>query len=59
MSWSPTDGYHIDEDVKRGPGAVARLEAEPSDDDEADDLHYEIRCDGGGRPRARVVADED
>ncbi|MGW7071931.1 hypothetical protein ACWGII_11700 [Streptomyces sp. NPDC054855] len=60
VSWSPADGFHIDDDVERGPGVVARLEAEPSDDDdERDDLPYEIRCGEGGEPRARVVADAD
>ncbi|MFD0551411.1 hypothetical protein ACFQ0X_21135 [Streptomyces rectiviolaceus] len=59
VSWSPADGFHIDEDVERGPGAVAHLEAEPSDDDERDDLPYEIRCGEDGQPRARVVADAD
>lgn len=59
VSWSPADGFHIDEDVERGPAAVARLEAEPSDDDdEQEDLPYEIRCGEDG-PRARVVADSD
>ncbi|MFE6160782.1 hypothetical protein ACFQ7F_17930 [Streptomyces sp. NPDC056486] len=59
VSWSPADGFHIDDDVERGPAAVARLEAEPSDDDEQDDLPYEIRCGEGGEPRAKVVADDD
>ncbi|MEV2252102.1 hypothetical protein AB0I94_16200 [Streptomyces sp. NPDC050147] len=59
VSWSPADGFHIDDDVERGPGPVARLEAEPSDDDERDDLPYEIRCGEDGQPRARVVADAD
>ncbi|MGW6021086.1 hypothetical protein [Streptomyces sp. NPDC055099] len=60
VSWSPADGFHIDDDVERGPARVARLEAEPSDDDEdREDLPYEIRCGEGGEPRARVVADED
>ncbi|MCX4665535.1 hypothetical protein OG453_02410 [Streptomyces sp. NBC_01381] len=59
VSWSPADGFHIDDDVERGPGAVARLEAEPSDDDERDDLAYEIRCGAEGEPRARVVGDAD
>lgn len=58
VSWSPADGFHIDDDVERGPGAVARLEAEPSDDDEREDLPYEIRCGEKGEPRARVVADD-
>lgn len=59
VSWSPADGFHIDDDVERGPAAVARLEAEPSDDDEdRDDLPYEIRCGEGGEPRAKVVADD-
>lgn len=59
VSWSPADGFHIDEDVERGPAAVARLEAEPSDDDEQEDLPYEIRCGEDGEPRAAVVADGD
>ncbi|MGW6060617.1 hypothetical protein [Streptomyces sp. NPDC055189] len=59
VSWSPSDGFHIDDDVERGPGRVARLEAEPSDDDDdQDDLPYEIRCGADGRPGARVVADD-
>lgn len=58
VSWSPADGFHIDEDVERGPGAVARLEAEPSDDDEREDLPYEIGCGEDGKPGARVVADD-
>ncbi|MEV0121169.1 hypothetical protein AB0I16_06350 [Streptomyces sp. NPDC050703] len=56
VSWSPADGFHIDDDVTRGPAAVARLEAEPGDDDERDDLPYEIRCTADG-PRARPAAD--
>jgi hypothetical protein len=60
VSWSPADGFHIDDDVERGPGATARLEAEPSDDDdEQDDLPYEIRCGDDGKPQAKVVPDED
>ncbi|MFH8292661.1 hypothetical protein [Streptomyces sp. NPDC018059] len=58
VSWSPADGFHIDDDVERGPAAVARLEAEPGDDDERDDLPYEIRCASEG-PRAKVTADTD
>lgn len=58
LSWSPADGYHIDEDVTRGPAAAARLEAEPSDDDEREDLAYEIRCTERG-PRARVAPESD
>ncbi|MEU5775284.1 hypothetical protein ABZ819_18600 [Streptomyces venezuelae] len=58
VSWSPADGFHIDDDVERGPAAVARLEAEPGDDDEQPDLPYEIRC-VGGTPRAQVVPDTD
>lgn len=57
VSWSPADGFHIDDDVERGPAAVVRLEAEPGDD-EQDDLPYEIRCTGDG-PRARVTPDKD
>lgn len=59
VSWSPSDGFHIDDDVERGPAATARLEAEPSDDDEREDLPYEITCGKDGRPAARVVADTD
>lgn len=58
VSWSPADGFHIDDDVERGPAAVARLEAEPADDDEQPDLHYEIHCTQTG-PRAKVVPDTD
>ncbi|WP_150477130.1 hypothetical protein [Streptomyces alboniger] len=58
VSWSPADGFHIDDDVERGPAAVARLEAEPGDDDEREDLVYEIRCTEQG-PRARVTPDRD
>ncbi|WP_447038329.1 hypothetical protein [Streptomyces sp. DSM 118878] len=58
VSWSPADGFHIDDDVTRGPSAVARLEAEPADDDEQDDLPYEIRCTAEG-PRARLVTDTE
>ncbi len=58
ISWSPADGFHIDDDVERGPAAVARLEAEPGDDDEQADLPYEIRCTADG-PRAKVVPDTD
>ncbi|MEU5956642.1 hypothetical protein [Streptomyces sp. NPDC047525] len=59
VSWSPADGFHMDDDVERGPGPVARLEAEPSDDDEQEDLPYEIHCGEDGKPRAGVVADAD
>lgn len=59
VAWSPADGYEIDDDVVRGPGRVARLEAEPSDDD-SPDRHYEIRCPAGsGTPRAVLVPDDD
>ncbi|MEU5899056.1 MULTISPECIES: hypothetical protein [Streptomyces] len=58
VSWSPADGFHIDDDVERGPGAVARLEAEPGDDDDQPDLPYEIRC-ADGTPRAKVLPDRD
>ncbi|MCI3932031.1 hypothetical protein [Streptomyces sp. AN091965] len=61
VSWSPADGYHFDEDVVRGPGFVARLEAEPSDDadvaEDGDDLPYDITC-SNGRPRARRAPDD-
>ncbi|GHC72493.1 hypothetical protein GCM10010349_49480 [Streptomyces flavofungini] len=58
VSWSPADGYHIDDDVSRGPAAATRLEAEANDDDERDDLTYEIRCTPTG-PRARAVPEAD
>ncbi|EPH46333.1 hypothetical protein STRAU_0583 [Streptomyces aurantiacus JA 4570] len=58
ISWSPADGYHIDDDVTRGPAATARLEAEANDDDERDDLTYEIRCTSSG-PHARAVPEAD
>lgn len=57
VSWSPADGFHIDDDVERGPGRVARVEAEPGDDVDGDDLHYEVRCTGG-TPRAHPVPDD-
>ncbi|WP_172386159.1 hypothetical protein [Streptomyces sp. MNP-20] len=61
VSWSPADGYHFDEDVVRGPGRTARLEAEPSDDadvaEDSDDLPYDITCADGG-PRARRAPDD-
>ncbi|MEV0443231.1 hypothetical protein AB0I84_06850 [Streptomyces spectabilis] len=64
VSWSPADGYHFDEDVVRGPGRAARLEAEPSDDaddggaaEDADDLTYDITCPDG-RPRVHRAPDD-
>ncbi|WP_306318453.1 MULTISPECIES: hypothetical protein [unclassified Streptomyces] len=61
VSWSPADGYEIDDDdVARGPGRTARLEAEPTDDEDGPDRHYEIRCDGAsGTPRVMETADPD
>lgn len=45
----------------RGPAPTARLEAEPSvdndGDDDADDLTYEISCTPDGA-RARLTADD-
>ncbi|MEV0253127.1 hypothetical protein AB0H82_02460 [Streptomyces sp. NPDC050732] len=58
VSWSPADGFHIDDDVERGPAPVVRLEAEPADDDAQEDLPYELRCTATG-PRAKVVPDTD
>lgn len=58
VSWSPADGFHIDDDVERGPAAVARLEAETGDD-EREDLPYEIRCTPNGTPHAKVTAAGD
>ncbi|MFK4065212.1 hypothetical protein [Streptomyces sp. NPDC029674] len=58
ISWSPADGFHIDDDVERGPAPAVHLEAEPADDDEQEDLPYELRCTESG-PRAEVVPDTD
>ncbi|MEL3945065.1 MULTISPECIES: hypothetical protein [Streptomyces] len=58
ISWSPADGYHIDDDVTRGPSPTAHLEAEANDDDEHPDLTYEIHCTPTG-PRARAVPEPD
>ncbi|MFD0413126.1 hypothetical protein [Streptomyces sp. NPDC127108] len=58
LSWSPADGYHIDDDVTRGPSPTAHLEAEANDDDERADLTYEIHCTPNG-PRARAVPEPD
>ncbi|MFH8608765.1 hypothetical protein ACH4D5_14930 [Streptomyces sp. NPDC018029] len=58
ISWSPADGFHIDDDVERGPAPVVRLEAEPADDDEQEDLPYEVRC-AGATPRVKVAPDMD
>ncbi|MYW68702.1 hypothetical protein GTY65_32175 [Streptomyces sp. SID8379] len=59
VSWSPAGGYEIDgDDVVRGPGRVARLKVEPSDDD-ADDLEYRVRCGAGSSARAERVAESD
>ncbi|WP_225987718.1 hypothetical protein [Streptomyces spectabilis] len=62
--WSSANGCHFDEDVVRGPGHAARLEAEPSDGaedtdvaEDADDLTYDITC-RGGRPRAERAPDD-
>ncbi|WP_328847476.1 hypothetical protein [Streptomyces sp. NBC_00258] len=57
LSWSPDDGYAIDEDVQRGPAPVARLEAEPTADG-VDDLAYDITCTPAGA-RAQPMADAD
>ncbi|MGA4840571.1 hypothetical protein [Streptomyces sp. G45] len=58
LSWSPADGYHIDDDVSRGPAAEVRLEAEPSDDDAAEDVTYAVTCTGG-TPHPRALPDAD
>lgn len=54
LSWSPADGYHIDDDVTRGPSPTAHLEAEANDDDAHPDLTYEIHCTRSG-PHARAI----
>ncbi|MFD9910174.1 hypothetical protein [Streptomyces sp. NPDC059063] len=58
LSWSPADGYHIDEDVSRGPAATVSLEAEANDDDVAEDVSYGISC-VRGTPRPHPSADPD
>ncbi|WP_407547884.1 hypothetical protein QOM21_02725 [Streptomyces sp. Pv4-95] len=57
VSWSPANGYAFDEDVVRGPSAVAHLEAEP-DADEAEDRSYDITCTPTG-PRVQKMGDTD
>ncbi|MGW1379336.1 hypothetical protein ACWD6P_34415 [Streptomyces sp. NPDC002446] len=57
-AWSPDAGFHVDDDVARGPAATAALAFEPLDDDMGEDLPYEIRC-RDGRPRAHPVPDRD
>ncbi|WP_327353788.1 hypothetical protein [Streptomyces sp. NBC_01304] len=53
VSWSPDDGYHVEE-YARGPAAVASIELESAVEDDAaddeDDTTYEFRCTDG-RPR--------
>jgi hypothetical protein len=57
VSWSPANGYAFDEDVVRGPTAVAHLEAEPNAED-ADDLSYAITCTPAGA-RVQRMGDTD
>ena len=57
VSWSPANGYAFDEDVVRGPSAVAHLEAEP-DAEDADDLSYDITCTPAGA-RVQRMGDTD
>lgn len=57
ISWSPADGYHVEE-YARGPAAVARIELEPALDD-ADDLTYEIHCGPAGEPDVRRAPEDD
>ncbi|MFG2523442.1 hypothetical protein [Streptomyces sp. NPDC048527] len=71
VSWSPDDGYHVDE-FARGPAAVASIELERSDDDadepdndadtdepdDPDDAAYEFRC-AHGEPEAGPALDDD
>jgi hypothetical protein len=58
VSWSPADGYAFDEDVRRGPAPVARLEAEPAAED-ADDLAYDLTCTPAGARVQRVTDADD
>ncbi|MFG2224455.1 hypothetical protein [Streptomyces sp. NPDC048644] len=57
-AWSPTAGYHVDDDVLRGPAATAAIEFEPLDDDGPDDRPYQVRC-ADGRLRAEPAPDHD
>ncbi|NBE56425.1 hypothetical protein [Streptomyces boluensis] len=57
LSWSPADGYHVEE-YARGPAAMARLELEPTTDD-ADDLAYVFRCSASGRPAVERAPEDD
>lgn len=57
-AWSPGPGYHVDDEVRRGPAATAAIEFEVLDDDAGEDRSYEIRC-AGSRPAARAAADDD
>ncbi|MEV0371382.1 hypothetical protein AB0I10_16405 [Streptomyces sp. NPDC050636] len=57
-AWSPATGYHVDEDVARGPAATAAVEFEPLDDEGGDDRPYEIHC-AHGRPEAAPAPDRD
>ncbi|MFI6941134.1 hypothetical protein ACIBI4_17800 [Streptomyces sp. NPDC050418] len=56
VSWSPDDGFHVEEYV-RGPALAASLELEPTDEDASDDTTSDeddttvtFRCTDG-RPR--------
>ncbi|MCB5912158.1 hypothetical protein [Streptomyces pinistramenti] len=57
-AWSPTAGYHVDDDVLRGPAATAAIEFEPLDDDGQDDRPYQVSC-ADGRLRAQPAPDDD
>ncbi|TJZ42276.1 hypothetical protein FCH28_35285 [Streptomyces piniterrae] len=57
-AWSPAAGFHVDDDVARGPAATATIEFEPSDDDAGDDRPYEIHC-AAGHPKAVPAPDDD
>ncbi|MFG2140449.1 hypothetical protein [Streptomyces sp. NPDC048650] len=50
-AWSPDAGFHVDDDVSRGPAATAALEFEPLNDEDGADRPYAIHC-AGGRPAA-------
>jgi hypothetical protein len=58
-AWSPAAGYHVDDDVVRGPARTATLEFEPSfDAADGEDRPYAVGCTAG-RPEAHAVADRD
>ncbi|UQA94516.1 hypothetical protein [Streptomyces halobius] len=57
-AWSPATGYHVDDDVTRGPVGTATVEFEPLDDAGGEDRPYDVHC-ADGRPKATPVPDQD